>query len=217
MLLKIGRFEAKTVLSNQALANEQLSFLCDFSFLFAVHDAGSGEGAVSLSHMVQMLLHATNPCPWPPQCTPAQGTKAAGESQGLSGGPAHLLGVRKPFLREPPKQGEWPFRKSTSSLLKSSWMQLQRDTDTTAEDEGKAPWSRDAALQPCCQSAFWTCSGLEHQKEQSKRHLPHQEISQWQARRGATVEVGTVGSPGCCVAPLAPSRSRCHHCHHCQL
>lgn len=156
MLLKIGRFEAKTVLSNQALANEQLSFLCDFSFLFAVHDAGSGEGAVSLSHMVQMLLHGTNPCPWPPQCAPAQGAKAAGESQGLSGGPAHLLGVRKPFLREPPKRGERPFRKSTSSLLKTSWMQLQRDTDTTAEDEGKAPWSRG-----CSASAMLSVSILD--------------------------------------------------------
>lgn len=49
MLLKIGQFEAKTVLGNQALANEHLSFRCDFSLsLFAVHNAGSGEGASAM-------------------------------------------------------------------------------------------------------------------------------------------------------------------------
>lgn len=48
------------------------------------------------------------------------------------------------------------FRKSTSSLLKTSWMQLQRDTDTTAEDEGKAPWSRG-----CSASAMLSVSILD--------------------------------------------------------
>lgn len=96
MLPKIGRFEAKKVLGNQAPANEHLTFIFLYSSdsslsLFAVHNSGSGEGAISLSYMLQMLHPGTNPCPGAPQCIPAQGTKAAGDSQGLSGGPAHLL------------------------------------------------------------------------------------------------------------------------------
>lgn len=59
MLQELGWFEAGTVLCNQALANEQFPFTCEISLsLFAVRDAGSGEGASSPTDM-----HA-NASPW---------------------------------------------------------------------------------------------------------------------------------------------------------
>ena len=52
ILHRMGWSEAETVLCNQALANEQFPFICDFSLsLFAVRDVGSGEGASSPTDM----------------------------------------------------------------------------------------------------------------------------------------------------------------------